>query len=145
MPAMQLTTGQREFVEANPSAAMITVGSDGYAKAVRVGVAIVDGNLWSSGTVDRVRTWRLRQDPSCTLFVFGSGYDALTLETVVTIIEGSGAVARSVELFRVMQGRPDGSLVWYGEELDEETFRRKMIDQKRLIYQFEVTKAYGMA
>ena len=93
---MQLTTGQREFVEANPSAAMITVGGDGYAKAVRVGVAIVDGNLWSSGTVDRLRTWRLRQDPSSTLFVFGSGYDALTLETVVTIIEGSSAVTRSL-------------------------------------------------
>ena len=98
---MQLTSGQREFIESNPSAAMITIGGDGYAKAVRVGVAIVDGNLWSSGTLDRLRTWRLRQDPRCTLFVFGSGYDALTLETVVTIIEGGGAVPRSVAGARI--------------------------------------------
>lgn len=142
---MGLTSGQRAFIEANRSAAMITVGGDGYAKAVRVGVAIVNENLWSSGTVDRLRTWRLRQDPKSTLFVFGPDHDALTLETVVTIIEGGDAVPRSVELFRAMQGRPAGPLLWYGEELDEETFRRRMIDQKRLIYQFEVTKAYGVA
>jgi Pyridoxamine 5'-phosphate oxidase len=142
---MQLTSGQRAFIDVSPSAAMITVGGDGYAKAVRVGVALVDGLLWSSGTADRLRTWRLRQDPKCTLFVFGTGHQALTLETTVTIIEGGEAVPRSVELFRVMQGRPDGPLVWYGEELDEEMFRRKMLDQKRLIYQFEVIKAYGVA
>lgn len=142
---MDLTNSQRAFIRANPAAAMITVGDDGYAKAVRVGVAVVHGNLWSSGTVDRLRTWRLRQDPRCTLFIFGSGHEALTLETDVEIIDGGDAVPASVELFRTMQGRPNGSLSWYGEELDEETFRRKMVDQKRLIYQFEVIRAYGVA
>lgn len=140
-----LTPSQRAFIDANRSAAMITMGSDGYPKAVRVGVAIVEGRLWSSGTTDRIRTWRLRQDPKCTLFIFGAGHEALTLETEVTIIEGGDAVPRSVELFRAMQGRPEGPLMWFGEETDEETFRRKMIDQKRLIYEFEVTKAYGVA
>jgi hypothetical protein len=115
------------------------------SKAVRVGVAVVEGRLWSSGTVDRIRTWRLRQDPKCTLFVFGPGYEALTLETEVTIIEGGDAAPRSVELFRAMQDRPVGPLTWFGEELDEESFRRKMIDQKRLIYEFDVIEAYGVA
>jgi len=43
-----------------------------------------------------------------------------------------------------MQNRPDGPLSLYGEELDEEKFRRAMIDQGRIIYVFEVHKAYGL-
>ncbi len=141
---MELTSTQREFIESNRSAAMITVGEDGFAKAVRVGVAMVDGQLWSSGTADRVRTDRLREDPRCTLFVFGPGYEAMTIEANVSLIEGSAAVGKSVSLFRHMQGRPDGPLLWFGEELDEESFRRAMVDQKRLVYVFDVINAYGV-
>lgn len=141
---MELTGTQREFIESNRSAAMITVGEDGFAKAVRVGVAMVDGQLWSSGTADRVRTDRLREDPRCTLFVFGPGYEAMTIEANVSLIEGSAAVGKSVSLFRHMQGRPDGPLLWFGEELDEESFRRAMVDQKRLVYVFDVINAYGV-
>lgn len=141
---MELTSTQQEFIDSNRSAAMITVGEDGFAKAVRVGVAVVDGRVWSSGTADRVRTDRLREDPRCTLFVFGPGHQALTLETMVSLIEGSEAIGESVRLFRQMQGRPEGPLTWYGEELDEESFRRAMVDQKRLIYAFAVVNTYGV-
>lgn len=141
---MELTSTQKDFIASNRSAAMITVGDDGFAKAVRVGVAVIDGQVWSSGTVDRVRTDRLRKDPKCTLFVFGPGYEALTLEANVSLIEGVDAVGKSVRLFRQMQGRPEGPLSWYGEELDEESFRRTMVDQKRLIYVFDVVNAYGV-
>ena len=141
---MELTSAQVDFIRANRSAAMITMGDDGYAKAVRVGIAVVDGQLWSSGTADRTRTARLRTDPKCTLFVFGSGHQALTLETEVTMVEGSQAVADSVRLFRTMQNRPEGPLMWFGEELDEESFRRAMVDQKRIIYNFDVHHAYGV-
>jgi hypothetical protein len=141
---MELTTTQQEFIGSNPSAAMITVGEDGFAKAVRVGVAVIDGELWSSGTADRVRTDRLRKDPRCTVFVFGPGYEALTVEAKVSLIEGAEAAGQSVRLFRQMQGRPEGSLAWYGEELDEESFRRSMVDQKRLIYVFDVVNTYGV-
>jgi hypothetical protein len=141
---MELTSSQREFIESNRSAAMITVSEDGFAKAVRVGVAIVDGQVWSSGTAERVRTNRLRRDPRCTLFVFGPGHEALTIEAKVSLIEGSDAVGKSVSLFRQMQGRPDGPLAWYGEEQDEESFRRTMVDQKRLIYVFDVINSYGV-
>lgn len=141
---MELTSTQRKFIESNPSAAMITVGADGYAKAVRVGVALVDDQIWSSGTADRVRTDRLRDDPRCTLFVFGSGYEALTLETDVSIIDGDDAVDESVRLFRTMQNRTDGPLMWFGQEVDEESFRQSMIDQRRLIYVFDVVNAYGV-
>lgn len=141
---MVLNDGQRAFLDSNRSAAMITVGEDGVAKAVRVGVALIDGKIWSSGTGDRVRTERLRRDPRCTLFVFEPGFNALTLETTVEILDGPEVPGQSVQLFREMQGRPEGPLMWYGEELEEEEFRAAMIEQGRVIYQFEVIRAYGL-
>ena len=77
---------------------MITIGEDGFPKAVRVGVALVDGELWSSGTADRVRTARLRQDPRCTLFVFDPRFEWMSLETTVTILDGPDAPAQSLQL-----------------------------------------------
>lgn len=141
---MDLSDTDRQFLDANRSAAMITVGSDGLAKVVRVGVALVDGKLWSSGTQDRVRTRRLRQDPHCTLYVYDSGFGGLALETTVTILEGTEAPQQSLRLFRVMQGRPTGTLSWFGGELSEEAFVQVMIDEQRLIYEFEIHHAYGM-
>lgn len=141
---MTLTDSQREFIEQNPGAAMITIGDDGMPKAVRVGVAVVDGNLWSSGTEDRVRTRRLRDDPRCTVFVFGDDRRALTLETRVSIIHGPDSAEDSVRLFRTMQKRPEGDLLWYGDELDEAAFTQRMLDEQRLIYEFEIEKAYGL-
>lgn len=64
-----LSESALEYLAANQSAATITVSPDGIAKAARVGVAMVDGKLWSSGTQGRARTRRLRRDPRCTLFV----------------------------------------------------------------------------
>lgn len=141
---MSLTPEQREFLDTNRSAAMITIGGDGMPKAVRVGVALVDGKIWSSGTQDRARTQRLRRDPRCTLFVFEPGWNALTLETTVELLEGDEVADQSVRLFRVMQGKPEGPLRWFGEEMDEDTFRQAMIEGRRLIYEFHVNKAYGL-
>lgn len=141
---MSLTAEQREFLNENRSAAMITIGDDGMPKAVRVGVALVDGKIWSSGTRERTRTRRLRRDPRCTLFVFEPGWSALTLETTVELLEGGDVADQSVRLFRVMQRRPEGPLTWFGEELDEGDFRQAMIEGGRLIYEFHVNKAYGL-
>lgn len=141
---MRLSNEQIAFLEANRSAAMITVGDDGQAKAVRVGIVVVDGKIWSSGTRDRVRTARLQGDPRCTLFVFEPGFRALTLETTVVIRDDEDVADQSVRLFRAMQGRPQGPLSWYGAELEEDDFRRSMIDQGRIIYEFTVTRAYGL-
>lgn len=141
---MNLEDRTREFLDANRSAAMITIGTDGVPKVARVGVALVDDRLWSSGTRDRVRTPRLRRDPRCTLFVFGSGYEWLGLETTVTILDGPDAPDQHVRLFRVMQGKPEGPLTWYGRDLDERDFVQAMIDEHRLIYEFDVHRTYGM-
>ena len=141
---MPLGTPEIDFIQANPSAAMITVGADGFAKPVRVAVAVVDGKLWSSGTQQRARTARLRADPRCTLYVHDTGWSFLTLEATVTILEGPEVPAASLALFRVMQGRDSGPVTWNGVELDEPDFLQAMIDDDRLIYEFEVGRTYGM-
>jgi hypothetical protein len=144
MRLSDLPDDELDFLRRTRSAAMITVGADGLAKAVRVGVAVVDGRLWSSGTQQRARTRRLRGDPRCTLFVFDSGYFWLALETTVDILDGPDAADLNVRLFREMQDRPEGPLSWFGGEYDEDDFRQRMLDEGRVIYQFEVQRSYGM-
>jgi hypothetical protein len=139
-----LSADDIDFLERNHSAAMITVAPDAVAKAVRVGVALVDGRLWSSGLQSRVRTDRLRAAPGCTLFVFDSGYGYLTLETTVTILEGPDAPGLSLRLFRRMQHKPEGPLSWFGGELEEAEFLATMVSEGRLIFEFEVHRSYGM-
>ncbi len=139
-----LSEKEVDYLQKHHSAAMITVDPAGVAKPVRVGVALVDGLLWSSGTRDRVRTRRLRRDPRCTLFVFSGAFNWLGVESTVSILDGPDAPELSVRLFRVMQGRPDGPLSWFGGELDEDAFKVRMVDEGRLIYQFDVQRTYGM-
>ena len=123
---------------------MITVGRDGRPRVARVGVNLVDGKLWSSGTQGRVRTRRLRQDPRCTLFVFDTGYGWLALDTIVGILDGPDAPELNLRLFRLMQNRPTGSLSWFAGELGPQEFLRTMAEEQRLIYEFEITRSYGM-
>jgi hypothetical protein len=142
---MALWGAELAFLERQHSAAMITPGPGGMPRAVRVGVAMIDGRLWSSGTRDRVRTKRLRTDPRCTLFVFDEAYSALTLETTVALLDGPGAAGLNLQLFRMMQARPTGPLSWFGGEVDEDAFLRAMEEEGRLIYEFEVQRSYGLA
>jgi hypothetical protein len=141
---MSLSEKELEFLRDHHSAAMITVAHDGIAKAARVGIAVVDGQLWSSGTRDRVRTRRLRRDPRCTVLVFDPGFAWLTLETTVTLLDGPEAPELNLRLMRQMQGRPEGPVSWFGGDLDEDAFLKLMAEEGRLIYQFEVHRAYGM-
>jgi hypothetical protein len=133
-----------EFVRTNARAAMITIGADGYAKAVRMAVGVIDGKLWSSGTQDRARTKRLRKDPRCTLFVFDNEFSSLTLETTVNVLDGSDAPELNLRLFRHMQQKPSGPLSWFGSEHEEADFLDMMRNEGRLIYEFDVHRAYGI-
>jgi hypothetical protein len=141
---MTLSESDRSFLDQNVSAAMITVGNDGVAKAARIGVKLVDAKLWSSGTSDRVRTKRLRMDPKATFFVFDAEFGYLTLETTVNILDGPDAAELNLQFFRGIQGKPTGPLSWFGAELDEEDFLRTMRDEGRVIYEAAINKAYGM-
>jgi len=145
---MSLSDQQLAFLESNHSAAMITLRRDGPAHAVRVAVALVDGKLWSSGTQDRLRTRLLRKHPRCTLFVFEPGPRFLTLEATVTILDGPDVPDLSVRLFQTMQvgdqQPPAGHLMWFGRPTPIDEFRRTLVAERRLIYQFEIIRAYGL-
>ena len=141
---MSLTDRQVEFLEKHHSAAMITVTPPGVAKVARIGVALLDGKLWSSATQDRTRTKRVRRDPRSTLFVFEPGFAWLALETTVDILDGPDAPEKNLQLMRFMQNKPTGPLTWYGEELDEAQFLDRMTAEKRLVYEFDVHRAYGL-
>jgi len=43
-----------------------------------------------------------------------------------------------------MQGRPTGPLSWFEGELEADAFTQLMVDERRLIYEFDVHKSYGM-
>jgi PPOX class probable F420-dependent enzyme len=146
---MSMNDKDLAFLEKNHAAAMATLRPDGTPHVVRVGVALVNGKLWSSGTHQRVRTGHLRRDPRCTVLVWDPKYSSLTLETRVTILEGADVPELSVQLFRVMQAGMDpgpapGNLIWNGQEKSPEEFQQAMIEEERLIYQFEVERTYGL-
>jgi PPOX class probable F420-dependent enzyme len=140
---MALTDEDREFLRERHSGAMITIARDGAPKVARVGVALIDGRLWSSATKDRVRTKRLRRDPRCTLYVYDATPAWRALETTVTILDGPDAPALNLRLFREMQGKPSGPLRWFDGDLDEEAFLRTMAEERRLVFEFEVHRGYG--
>ena len=142
---MDLRPDQRAFLDEHRSAAMVTLRRDGTPHAVQVGVAVVDGALWSSGTARRARTRHLRRDPRSTLFVFDGRRSWLTVEAVVTILDGPDAAEQNVRLFQVMQGRSGSDpLAWFGGELAPDEFLRAMEAEGRLIYEFDVQRSYGM-
>ncbi|WP_261555892.1 hypothetical protein [Frankia tisae] len=141
---MTLSPVDIAFIEKNPSAAMITTTTDGTAKAARVIVALVDGRLWSTGTVDRARTRRLLRDPRSTLFVFSPGHGYRSLETTVKIIDGQEGIDANVRLFRKIRGRPAGPIEFFGTEYDEEAFRKVMINDGRIVYEFDVLRSSGV-
>jgi len=137
------------FLDAHHSAAMTTLRRDGTAHAVRIGVALVDGKIWSSGTQRRLRTKHLRRDSRSTLFVFDSEWRWLTAECRVNILDGPDAPQQHVRLFQVMQRGmqpqpPPGRIRWYGSEKTIEEFLQIMRDEERLIYEFEALRVYGM-
>ena len=61
----------------------------------------------------------------------------------MTVIDGPDAARETLRLVRVMQDRPTGPLSWSGEELDEQAFLARMTQERRVIYEFEPTRAYG--
>jgi PPOX class probable F420-dependent enzyme len=133
---MSLSDKDREFVEHHRAAVMVTLKTDGTPHVARVGVGLVEGKLWSSGTQDRIRTKHLRRDPRCTLFVFDEGhaYRWLGLETTVAILDGPDAPQKNLALYRALAGEPD----------DVEEYLRAMVVERRLVYEFDVTRTYGM-
>lgn len=126
----------REFLEKHHDAVMTTVKQDGTPHVARVAIALVEGKLWSSGTQTRVRTKHLHRSPRSALMVMDESdrYRWLGLECKVTILDGDDAPQLNLQLYRKLAGEPT--------DLDE--YLEAMVTEQRLIYEFEVEKAYGM-
>jgi PPOX class probable F420-dependent enzyme len=127
----------REFLETHHGAIQTTLRKDGSPHVTRIGVGLVDGKLWSSATQTRLRTKHLRRDPRSSLAVlnYDDTYSWLGLDCVVTILDGPDAVDQNLALYRSITGKdPD--------DMDE--YRTAMINDQRLIYEFDIKKAYGL-
>jgi hypothetical protein len=113
---------------------MVTLRRDGSPHVARVGVGLVEGKLWSSAGQDRVRTGHVRRDPRAALFLQG-GHDQewLGLDCRVSILEGDDAPQLNLALYRELKGEPD----------DLQEYLDAMVAERRLIYEFEVIRAYG--
>jgi hypothetical protein len=138
---------QRAFIAQNGarSTAMVTLRHDGTPHAVRVGIVVVDGKIWSSGTRTRRRTAHLKRDPRSTLSIFDAAWQWLSLECRVTILDGPDAPALNLQLSRAMlPDYPAGRMNWFGRDVSEDEFLQIMVDEQRLVYEFDVLRAYGM-
>ena len=131
---MDLGLDAKRFLDENHQAIMVTVRPDGTAHVARVSCGIVDGKLWSSGTVSRVRTKHLRANPNATLSVF-AGRDRrwMGIEAEVKIHEGPDAPQKALALQRATGREPQ----------DVDAFLKDMADQQRIIYEFEPKRIYG--
>ena len=124
----------REFLEKHHGAVMTTLKRDGTPHVARIGVGLLEGKLWSSGTQTRVRTKHVRRDPRSTLFVFGSSPQSwMGIETQVTILEGPDAPQLNLELYRTLAGEPD----------DVDEYLEAMVKEQRLIFEFSIERTYG--
>jgi hypothetical protein len=140
-----------DFIDGNPDAAMITLGQDGTPHMARIELAVVDGQLWSSGSSTLVRTRNLRRDRRCSLFVFGPHPHWVGLETEVTLLDGPEAPSLHVLLMRARHkgGASPGMVLGHDDELGhdrpypEDEYVAHVRAQGRLIYQFAVHRAYG--
>jgi hypothetical protein len=39
---------------------------------------------------------------------------------------------------------PHGQINWFGQTLSHEEFLKTMVEEQRLIYEFDIVRAYGM-
>jgi len=101
-------------------------------------------DLPRTGTVDRARTRRLRRDPRATLFVFEAGHGYRSYETTVTIIDGPAGIDANVRFFRTVRRRPAGPIEFFGTEYDEPAFRHVLINDGRIVYEFDVLRSSGV-
>jgi hypothetical protein len=149
---MALDEKAAAYIKANRDAAMVALRRDGTAHVTRIAAGLLDGALVSSATRSRLRTKLLKRDPRCTLFFFETapadgrafgGY--LSLETTVTIHDSPEARRRSIEYFKSVIGTtPDGKVMYGGKAMTEDEALEALERDERILFEFNVTKAYGV-
>lgn len=148
---MALDEKATAYIKANRDAAMVALRRDGTPHVTRIVAGMLDGALVSSATRSRLRTKLLKRDPRSTLFFFETtpaagrafgGY--LSLETTVTIHDGPEALRRSVEYFKAIFGTTaDGKVTYGGQQYTEEEALAALERDERILFEFNVTRAYG--
>lgn len=139
------------FIGRYPDAAMITLRPDGSSHMARVELGVVDTRIRSSGSPSLVRTRNLRGDARCSLFVFGPHPSWLGLETHATILDGPEAPADLMALMRARhhEPTPPGMVLGHDDALgqdrpySEDEYLAHVRDEQRLVFDFEVVRAYG--
>ena len=99
-----------------------------------------------------VRVERLVQDPRYkkyvrrySKFMAHDENNACAVGDRVRIIETRDAAELNLRFFKGMQAHMEGGkLTWFGREVTEEELLQIMRDEQRLIYEFDVQRAYGM-
>ncbi len=140
-----------QFAARNPDAAMITLRADGTAHMARIELAVLDGEVWATGSPALVRTKNLRRDPRCSLFVFGPHPHWLGLETYATIHDGPDAPSLLVRLLRARHGdvTPPGTVLAHDDRLGrdrpwpEADYLEHAREQGLLAYGFSIRRSYG--
>lgn len=62
----------------------------------------------------------------------------------MTILDGQEGIDANVRLFRKIRKRPKGPIEFFGTEYDEDAFRAAMIDDGRIVYEFDVLRSSGV-
>lgn len=108
-----------------------TIRPDGGPHVSVVSSVVVEGALWVTCTEDRVKTRNLRRNPRAA---FASGVMPWAgIEGEVTIHDGDDVVHRMRLMYRAARG----------EHPDWEAFDRAMIEQRRVVFELQPTRAYG--
>ena len=129
----ELNERMLEFVRQQKSAIIVTTRKDGSSHTARVTAGIVGGKIWISGTQNRVRTKHLRANPRASVAVFANDGRWLGVEANVTILEGPDAPQKCLELRRATGNEP----------ADVDAFLRTMVEEQRLICEFQPVRVYG--
>jgi len=147
----------RAFLQANHMATLTTHRPDHVPHSAHITVGVVGDRLWSSGTERRMRTVFMRLDPVCTLLVFPVRADGhatyhhgtvgavwLGIEANVEVLDGPEVPQQTIELLRALHpDTPTGMVHWQGALRAEDEVRAAIEAEGRVIYDFEVVRAYG--
>lgn len=129
----ELNEKMMEFIRREKAAIVVTTRKDGSSHTARVTAGIVNGKLWTSGTQNRVRVKHLRANPRASIAIVANNGDWLGIEANVTLLDGPDAPQNCLALRRASGNEP----------ADVEGFLKTMVEEKRLICQFEPVRIYG--
>lgn len=147
----------RAFLQANHLATLTTHRPDHMPHSAHITVGVVGDRLWSSGTERRMRTVYMRLDPACTLLVFPVRADGhatyhhgtpgavwLGIEASVEVLDGPEVPQQTLALLHALHpDAPAGMVHWQGALRREQEVLEAVRAEGRVIYDFEVIRAYG--